>query len=156
MGERLASALGAHAFLLRDEHRPLYHAAASVASNYLVTLVDVAAQLFERAGLDQDAALRGALPLLQGTLDNLSATGSTAGALTGPLSRGDLHTVHTHLDALAQEAPDTLPLYRLLGSRTLDILRRQGRLSEDAIERLRSTLDQSASPPSPRDPRRRP
>lgn len=148
MGERLASALGANAFLLSDEHRALYHAAASVASNYLVALVDAATQLFERAGLGDGAALQGVLPLLQGTLDNLAAARSTAGALTGPLSRGDLHTVQAHLEALAREAPDALPLYRLLGSRTLDIVRRQRRLPVGAIERLQSVLDHPAAPPS--------
>ena len=96
--------MGAEPFTLADEHRVLYHAAAVVASNYLVTLASVAEDLFERAGLPAGGALPAFLPLMRGALDNLQAQGTVA-ALTGPLSRGDVGTVAAHLDALGREAP---------------------------------------------------
>jgi predicted short-subunit dehydrogenase-like oxidoreductase (DUF2520 family) len=100
--------------------RPLYHASAAFASNYLVTLLAAAARLWQPLGGSEPQALEALLPLVRTTLDNVERTG-TANALTGPISRGDVRTVRRHLKALAHDAPDLLPLYRELGSQTLPL-----------------------------------
>ena len=142
-GFSLAGALGARPFILDDDKRGLYHAAATIACNYLVTLEHSAERLFVEAGLPEGEALSLFLPLVRATLDNIERQGTVA-ALTGPLSRGDLATVSRHLQALAAGAPYLLPTYRALGLATLDLVRARGDLGESVIAELADLL---SSPP---------
>jgi predicted short-subunit dehydrogenase-like oxidoreductase (DUF2520 family) len=103
----LAETLGLRPFPLADEDRPLYHAAATIAGNYLVTLYRTAAALFEQVG----APPEGLVPLMERTIEN-------GFALTGPIARGDWTTVEAHLRALEARAPDVVPLYRALAEAT--------------------------------------
>jgi predicted short-subunit dehydrogenase-like oxidoreductase (DUF2520 family) len=103
----LADRLGLRAFDLSDDRRLLYHAGASVASNFLVTLYRAASRLFERAGAPPEALL----PLMRRTMDN-------GFQLTGPIARGDWSTVDAHLDAIRAHAPELEPLYRALAEAT--------------------------------------
>ena len=141
-GFDLARTLGARPFFLPDDKRTLYHAAATLACNYFVTIEHEAERLFHQAGLPQDEALEMFLPLVKTTLENIFTQG-TVRALTGPLSRGDLETVRAHLSALETEAPQTVPLYRALGLATLDILRLRGELDEKTISALAELLGAS-------------
>jgi predicted short-subunit dehydrogenase-like oxidoreductase (DUF2520 family) len=103
----LADRLGLRAFDLRDDRRVLYHAGASMASNFLVTLYRAASHLFERAGVPPEALL----PLMRRTMDN-------AFELTGPIARGDWSTVDAHLAAIRSHSPELEPLYRALAEAT--------------------------------------
>jgi predicted short-subunit dehydrogenase-like oxidoreductase (DUF2520 family) len=105
--EWLANALGLRAFPLQDADRPLYHAAAVIAGNYLVTLYRSAARLCEEVGAPPEALV----PLMERTIAN-------GFVLTGPIARGDWATVDAHLAALAERAPDLVPLYRALAEAT--------------------------------------
>ena len=107
VGCELARTLGLEPFALRDDRRVLYHAGASIASNFLVTIYRAAADLFEAAG----APPAGLLPLMQRTIDNEFE-------LTGPISRGDWTTVDAHLAAIRAERPDLEPMYRALAEAT--------------------------------------
>ena len=106
-GFELARLLGLEPFDLDEADRALYHAAAAIASNYLVTLYRTAADLFTEVGAPTDA-LR---PLMQSVIDG-------GFELTGPISRGDWTTVDRHLDALRARRPSLEPLYRLLAEAT--------------------------------------
>ncbi|MFJ4015219.1 DUF2520 domain-containing protein [Microbacterium sp. NPDC090014] len=88
VAEQLAAALGATPFRVDDAHRAAYHAAASFASNFVLTVLDAAERLAAPSGLDR-AHLA---PLVQQTVDNWVASGA-ASALTGPIARGDEATV---------------------------------------------------------------
>ena len=88
IAEQLARALGAEPFPVDDAHRASYHAAASFASNFVLTVLDAAEQLAQTAGVDR-AALA---PLVRQTVDNWAVSGAVA-ALTGPIARGDEDTV---------------------------------------------------------------
>ena len=96
--DRLALSLGMRPFRVAPEHRASYHAAACVASNHLVALLGQAARVAGTAGVPAEALL----PLVRATVDNVAALGA-AGALTGPVARGDVDTVARHLDALPAE-----------------------------------------------------
>ncbi len=103
----LAESLGLRPFPLRDVDKPLYHAGAAMASNFLVTLQRAAARLLEESGAPPEALV----PLMQRTIEN-------GFALTGPIARGDWSTVEAHLRALEERAPDLIPLYRSLAEAT--------------------------------------
>jgi predicted short-subunit dehydrogenase-like oxidoreductase (DUF2520 family) len=105
--EWLASILGLRAFPLADADKPLYHAGAAIASNFLVTLYRAAARLLEESNVPPEALV----PLMQRTIEN-------GFALTGPIARGDWSTVEAHLAALEARAPDLVPLYRALAEAT--------------------------------------
>jgi predicted short-subunit dehydrogenase-like oxidoreductase (DUF2520 family) len=145
----MALALGGRAIELRPQDKALYHLAAVLVSNYVVTLMDVATGLWQQFGVDQDSATEALLPLLQGTVNNLRRLG-LPDALTGPIARGDLGTVRRHLEALEASAPDLLPAYRELGLRTIAVatalaekrsrLGRSGGLQREQAEALRRLL----------------
>ena len=102
-GFSLAELLGVRPFELEDDERPLYHAAAAVASSFLVSIHWAAAELFRLAGAPPEALL----PLMRQTMDNDFE-------LTGPLTRGDWETVERHLEVIHERRPDLEPMYRAL------------------------------------------
>lgn len=110
----LAEALGMTAFLVPEESRAAYHAAASIASNFLVTLEASASALLEQAGIAGGRELL--TPLVLRTASNWAERGEAA--LTGPIARGDEETVARHLAALDETAPELRELYEALASRT--------------------------------------
>ena len=124
-GERfageLARSLGLKYLVIKKEYKPLYHAAAVIASNYLVTLVDGSFRLLRKAGMDREEVREGILQLVKGTLENLERM-APAEALTGPIARGDLETIDRHRQALTDYAPELVELYRLLGWYTAEMI----------------------------------
>ncbi len=138
-GFHLADVLAMRPFLLADDKRSLYHAAATVACNYLVTLEYLANELFVKAGVPERVTFDLFLPLVQATLENLAVRGPVD-ALTGPLSRGDAATIAAHLEALAAEAPEALPAYRALGDATLALVAAKAQLDPIVLARLRELL----------------
>jgi predicted short-subunit dehydrogenase-like oxidoreductase (DUF2520 family) len=119
--------------------KPLYHAAACVASNYLVALQHAAVRLQQAAGIGREAALQCLLPLVQGTVSNIERAG-LPNALTGPIERGDAATVASHLHAIAHAAPDLLPMYRELGHLTVEVALAKGNIDRTAADELLHTL----------------
>jgi predicted short-subunit dehydrogenase-like oxidoreductase (DUF2520 family) len=96
--------------------RALYHAAASAASNFLVTLEGMAERLAGQVGLER-AALA---PLVRATVDNWVERGAAA-ALTGPIARGDAETAARQREAVAATAPDLVPLWDALAAGTREL-----------------------------------
>jgi predicted short-subunit dehydrogenase-like oxidoreductase (DUF2520 family) len=115
----LACGVGMEPVPISAEHKPLYHAAAVVASNFVVTLAGVAQRLFTGAGLTDDAARKALAALMAGALGNVRAAGPRA-ALTGPVARGDVETVRRHLAALSGADRE---LYRTLSRAALELAR---------------------------------
>jgi predicted short-subunit dehydrogenase-like oxidoreductase (DUF2520 family) len=99
----LAETLGLQPFAIADADRSLYHAAAVIGGNFLVTLHAAATRLLTEAGAPSEAIV----PLMRRTIEN-------GFDLTGPIARGDWPTVAAHLAALEDRAPDLVPLYRAL------------------------------------------
>jgi predicted short-subunit dehydrogenase-like oxidoreductase (DUF2520 family) len=117
LAQTLATRLGMRPFEVRDAQRAAYHAAASMASNYLVTLEWAAESLAASAGIE-GADARGALgPLVRSTVENWIALGPQA-ALTGPIARGDESTVARQRAAVGAAAPELLATFDALAERT--------------------------------------
>lgn len=109
----LAVQLGMTPFRVADGDRAAYHAAASIASNYLVTLEGVAERLAQTAGVPRAALV----PLVEASLRNW-AVGGAAAALTGPVVRGDDETVQAQRSAVAERLPEQLKLFDALTEAT--------------------------------------
>jgi predicted short-subunit dehydrogenase-like oxidoreductase (DUF2520 family) len=107
VGFWLARTLGLEPFELDDSARPLYHAGAAIASNYLVTLYRVASDLLHAAGAPSEALV----PLMRRTVEN-------GFELTGPIERGDWETVEAHRRAIRAVRPELEPLYDVLAEAT--------------------------------------
>jgi len=103
----LAETLGLRPFVVADADRTLYHAAAVIGGNFVVTLWRVATRLLDEVGAPPEAIV----PLMTRTIEN-------GFDLTGPIARGDWTTVEAHLAALEERDPDLVPLYRALAEAT--------------------------------------
>ena len=137
---RLVADMEGHLLTIPTASKPLYHAVAVLACNYFVGLVGAALDAAERIPVARDEALRALLPLIQGTVANLGLQGMPH-ALTGPVARGDVHTVQQHLDILNRLCPEVLELYKVMGRHTLKVATALGLDSGRAreLERLFAT-----------------
>jgi predicted short-subunit dehydrogenase-like oxidoreductase (DUF2520 family) len=107
-------------FFIPDTDKPLYHAAACIASNYLTTLMHIVEEIYLHLGLTREEAIRAFWPLVRGTLMNIEARG-TIQALTGPIARGDAGTIEKHIAAFRTKLPQFLQAYTALGLITTDL-----------------------------------
>ncbi|WP_054971085.1 Rossmann-like and DUF2520 domain-containing protein [Alicyclobacillus ferrooxydans] len=122
VGNTLVRVWGGIPAIIDASLRPRYHAAAVLASNAVVALAAVAAQL---SGLPD--GLQALLPLLKGAVKNLETLG-LPNALTGPVERGDVLTVQAHMAAL-QHNPTAQLVYAAMGKATADLAQEKGTLS---------------------------
>ncbi len=137
----MATALDGHWVELKASDKVLYHAAAVIACNYLVTLVKLATDLWQTFGVPPPQATKALLPLLRGTLNNIDNVGIPQ-CLTGPIARGDIGTINKHLDSLKATAPHLLPTYRELGRQTVPIALAKGRINKSRAQELEALLKQ--------------
>ena len=112
----LATALGMQCVRVRDADRAAYHAAASMAANFLVTIEGAAEQLAKTAGVGREALV----PLVRSAVENWAERGAAA-ALTGPIVRGDSETVARQRHAVAERTPEHLPLFDALAAATRNL-----------------------------------
>lgn len=117
LAHRIARACRMVPFDVPEDSRAAYHAAAAIASNFLVTLESSAEELLAAAGVENGRELL--TPLVLRSAENWARRGS--GALTGPIARGDEATVARHLEAIAQSAPALEPMYLALAERTREM-----------------------------------
>jgi predicted short-subunit dehydrogenase-like oxidoreductase (DUF2520 family) len=116
LAEELATDVGMTPFPVVDDDRAAYHAAASLASNYLVTLEAAAERVAATAGVPREALV----PLVRAAVDNWAALGAR-GALTGPIVRRDEVTVERQRAAVAERTPELLALFDALAAATRDL-----------------------------------
>ncbi|MBE9513272.1 MAG: DUF2520 domain-containing protein [Chloroflexi bacterium] len=135
----MTTALGGHWIELKASDKVIYHAAAVIACNYLVTLVKLATDLWQTFDVPTNQATEALLPLIRGTIHNIETVGIPE-CLTGPIARGDIGTIKKHLDALHKAAPSLLTTYRELGLKTVPIALAKGRINEHQAEELKAIL----------------
>lgn len=131
----IARDLEATPFTITTEGKILYHAAAVVASNYLVTLMDLAVKLMAASGVKQSEAFEILKPLISGTLSNIETTG-IPDALTGPIARGDVNIVEKHVRAIGLLSEEMARYYSMSGVETIKVARKKGTLSAEAAKQL--------------------
>ncbi len=136
----LVARLGGKALEIDPARWAHYHAAAAMASNYQVTLIDAALELM--AGVGRAEALAALAPIVRATTENVLSMGPEK-ALTGPIARGDAGTVRRHLAALESAEPKTRDLYIAAGLRTVAVAERAG-LAESAAREVVSALEGAA------------
>lgn len=133
---QLVKLMGGRSLVLKPESMPLYHAAAVIASNYVVALAELARALLVTAGIPQGEAPAALWPLMSSAVANLKEIG-LPGALTGPVARADVISVERHLAALGATAPGQLDIYKRLGREVLALARKRAPdLDEAAAKKL--------------------
>lgn len=135
----MAAALDGSWIELKASDKVLYHAAAVIACNYLVTLIKLSTDLWQTFNIPTNEATKALMPLLRGTLNNIENVGIPQ-CLTGPIARGDTGTIKKHLDALQKTAPAVLSTYRELGLQTIPIALAKGRINKQQAEELEVIL----------------
>jgi len=139
--KEMATDLEGHWIVLQASDKVLYHAAAVIACNYMVTLVKLATDLWQTFDVPTREATQALLPLLRGTIHNLDTVG-IPNCLTGPIARGDAGTVKKHIDALEKSAPAVLSTYRELGLQTIPVALAKGKIDQQQAGELQALLKQ--------------
>ncbi len=137
--KEMATALEGDWVILKAGDKVLYHAAAVIACNYLVTLVKLATDLWQTFDVPPAQATKALMPLLRGTLSNIENVG-LPNCLTGPIARGDLGTISRHLESLLKQAPSLLGIYKELGRQTVPIALAKGKIDSPRAEELTALL----------------
>jgi predicted short-subunit dehydrogenase-like oxidoreductase (DUF2520 family) len=140
----LVRELGGIPFEVPAEIKPLYHAAACMASNYLTTLINAAEEIYLSLGLSRDEAANAFWPLIAGTLKNIETKGSVQ-ALTGPISRGDAGTIEEHIRVFREKLPAYLPAYCAMGLLTVDLAMKKNTLTPARAEVIKKILNDPAA-----------
>ena len=140
--KEMATALDGNWVELKAGDKVIYHVAAVIAGNYLVTLVKLATDLWQTFAIPPHQATQALLPLLRGTINNIDTIGIPQ-CLTGPIARGDTGTINKHLKALQKIAPALLSTYRELGLQTIPIALAKGRINQQQAQELEAILKQN-------------
>jgi predicted short-subunit dehydrogenase-like oxidoreductase (DUF2520 family) len=112
--------LGSKSVIIPKEKKELYHTACVVSSNFLVTLLNVAAEFSASVGIDKSEMFSVFRPIIEKTIANVSNSG-LVNSLTGPFERNDVQTIERHLDSISDELPYLIPFYTLLGMETVRV-----------------------------------
>jgi len=140
--EQLAKNIGLEPVRISSKSKTLSHAAAVMACNYLVVLMDSAVNLAENAGIDRKTAMLSLNLLAAATLDNISKMGTTD-SLTGPIARGDIETVSCHLHELSSKDEALAAIYRTMGLYATEMAAKKGTITAKKTKKIKSLLKKS-------------
>ena len=131
--------LGGIPLFISSDQKPLYHAAACFASNYLVSLMNAVESIYQAIGLNEKDAKAAYLPLVYGSLKNIEKSGSIH-SLTGPIARGDFGTIKKHITAINENLPQYSSLYSSLGLITVNVAHQKGTLNARQAKTMNAIL----------------
>ena len=115
-------AIGHHVLTLKAEDKIKYHAAAAMASNEMLGLMQASLDILSECGFSEKDSMALLTPLVQGNIASMLEKGCV-NALTGPVERGDAQTVRKHLQAL--EGSKAGKIYQSLGSTMVELAKRR-------------------------------
>jgi predicted short-subunit dehydrogenase-like oxidoreductase (DUF2520 family) len=138
--EEIAANLGASLLPLEAGDKAKYHTACSISSNLFVALMDLSTSLLKEIGFEEKTAVRVLFPLIKKTLHNVKKFGVSA-SLSGPLPRGDIKTLNSHLQAL-KSSPGRQEAYKILVQSALEMLDREKMLGPEKIKSLQEKLEE--------------
>jgi predicted short-subunit dehydrogenase-like oxidoreductase (DUF2520 family) len=147
---KLVKDLGCKAITISPKDRPLYHTAAVMGCGLLTTLIETTYGLWEIMGFSEKETKQAVLSLAKGTLRGMEQQESGLVA-TGPITRGDVNTLKKHMEALAENMPEALPLYQQLGLRMVTLTLNKGSISDKQATDMEIVLSAPSSPNSPGD-----
>jgi len=127
--------LGGIPIYITPKQKPLYHAAACIASNYLVSLMSVVEAIYLSIGFSEKDARKAYLPLVYGSLKNIEKQGCH-NALTGPIARGDTGTIQKHIEAMACNLPHYSLLYADMGMIAVKLALQKGTLNSSQAKKI--------------------
>jgi len=137
--KKIIRKLGGIPIVISDNQKPLYHAAACFASNYLVSLMNIVESIYRAIGIKEKDARKAYLPLVYGSLRNIEKSGSVL-SLTGPIARGDYGTIKKHITAIHKNLPQYASLYSSLGFITVDVAKQKGTLNTEQANKIKALL----------------
>jgi predicted short-subunit dehydrogenase-like oxidoreductase (DUF2520 family) len=135
--ENVFRKIGGHVFQITLDKKPLYHATTAMSCNQLVALMDISVELYLKLGISREIALAMMQPIVTQTMNNIFSL-DTIEALTGPIARGDVHTVQQHIDAL--ESPYVKNIYKSLGLQLVKISREKGNAEKKQLDEIENSL----------------
>ncbi len=138
----MASRIGGHPVAIADGDRPLYHASAILACGHVAALLHAAVEVWRAMGFTEREAMQSLYPLCRSTLEAIAAQGTTAAA-TGPVVRGDVSTIKTHLEALNSRLPELAPVYAALAAASLPLAADRG-VGQDQVADMKELFDRYA------------
>lgn len=141
VGKQLAHDLGGKVMLVPKDAKALYHIAAVMMSNYVVTLTNLSAEIFGSLGLKPKDAFKVFEPLVQSTLQNLKFSDDLSDALSGPIERGDAASLKVHLTELSEQMPHLIPTYAALAMETVRVAIRKGSINQTEAMNLLDLLE---------------
>jgi predicted short-subunit dehydrogenase-like oxidoreductase (DUF2520 family) len=140
MAEFLVKSLGGEIIEVENNKKPLYHAAACVASNYLVTLINYAVLIHKKMGIKPEDSLKGLMGLVEDTVSNIKKMGIEK-SLTGPIARGDIGTIKEHVKSFNEFfSKEDSALYRMMGIETSKIAHQNKWIKESTVDELKEIL----------------
>lgn len=145
-GIELAVGLGMRYIVLSSDAKARYHLAATMASNFFVTLMGMVQEVLVSLDIDREDGFAMMEPLLRGTLDSL-ASASPEEALTGPVARGDLETLRMHGQALREHLPQLVPAYAALTVEAVRLAVRSGKLDPQLAEEVLGLMQRLVTTP---------
>lgn len=142
VAEKLVKHLGGEIILIDDKKKPLYHAAACVASNYMVTLLNYAVSIHQKIGIKPEDSLKGLINLSEGTLENIKKMG-TKKSLTGPIARGDTGTIKEHMEGFSKLLKEEEKLiYKIMGMETAKIAYQNKWIRSETFNKVKKMLQE--------------
>lgn len=134
VASHIVNSLGGYFHVLKPEQKVAYHLSATIACNSMNAILEASLRCSDLAGIHRDEMQRAIRPLMQSTLDSMLLDSPTA-SLTGPVSRGDLATVESHVTELSR-LPEVRDIYMPLANFLLEMADNSGRVDSDTYKKF--------------------
>lgn len=120
LAKKIIEALHSKFVLIPKDKKNLYHSACVISSNFLITLLNISAEVLSNIGIEKSKTFEIFEPIIRNTLINVSKEG-LINSLTGPFERNEIETISNHLNSINTELPSLIPFYTLLGMETVKV-----------------------------------